>query len=125
MLGRPGAVRLANVSEISTQDVQHDDQQLVDVVSAVLVDPNVHTDLRMRLQEEIRSLLHSAHEHSHAAAEHPRHLRESPPAPEHLPELMQAVLSDPNLHTDMRMRLHREIPEIVRAAQEASAAGSS
>ena len=34
-----------------------EDKQLVDLVTSVLVDPNIHTDTRMRLFEEISRLL--------------------------------------------------------------------
>ncbi|MBV8429944.1 MAG: hypothetical protein JO244_02195 [Solirubrobacterales bacterium] len=33
-------------------------------------------------------------------------------------DLVQAVLSDPNLHTDTRMRLHQEIPRLLQVARE-------
>ena len=36
------------------------DTQLVDLMTAVLVDPNLYTDLRMRLHREIRQVLASA-----------------------------------------------------------------
>ncbi len=100
-------------------EVTHTDEGLVALVSAVLVDPNLHTDLRMRLHEEITDLLHAAREQPPIT--HPPHHREPAPASQHLPDLMHAVLSDPNLHTDMRMRLYQEIPELVRAAREHAA----
>jgi hypothetical protein len=93
----------------------------VDLVSAVLVDPNLHTDQRMRLHEEIGQLLHTAHEPSHAVVVHAGRNRRREAGGEYLPDLIQGVLSDPNLHTDMRMRLYREIPELVSAAQAESA----
>ena len=103
-------------------DSSNEDHQLVDLVSAVLVDPNLHTDLRMRLHEEISRLLRTAHERSHVVTAHAARHGQVPAPGRHLPDLVQAVLSDPNLHTEMRMRLHQEIPEIVRAAQEESGA---
>jgi len=39
-----------------------------------------------------------------------------------LATLLEAVLADPNLHPDSRMRLHEQIPELVWAAH-AHAAG--
>ncbi len=38
-------------------ELSGDDAQVVDLLTAVLVDPNLHTDLRMRLHEEIRRML--------------------------------------------------------------------
>jgi hypothetical protein len=76
---------------------------LVDLVDSVLVDPNLHTDTRMRLHREIGELLRAKHG-------------------DHLPALLHSVLVDPNLHTDLRMRLHREISEMVRGAREHGAA---
>jgi hypothetical protein len=35
--------------------------ELADLLAAVLVDPNLHTDLRMRLHREIRVVLARAH----------------------------------------------------------------
>jgi hypothetical protein len=103
---------------------------LVDLVSAVLVDPNLHTDMRMRLQQEISSTLSTAHKdlygqsgsepHPHPHP-HPPPDRDPDPDPDpdpdqanHVSALLMAVLEDPNLHTDMRLRLHREITEMLR-----------
>jgi hypothetical protein len=92
--------------------------ELVDLVSAVLVDPNLHTDLRMRLAREIGALLQAAHRDPHGGLVGQTD-PESAQAPEdHLPSLLRSVLVDPDLHTDLRMRLYREIPELVRAAHE-------
>jgi hypothetical protein len=92
-----------------------DDQQLVDLVSSVLVDPNLHTDLRMRLHEEITRILSATGERAPLPASRPSLADGSEPGGQHLPEMIQAVLSDPNLHTDMRMRLYGEIQEAVAA----------
>jgi hypothetical protein len=99
--------------------LDEEDHHLVDLVMDVLVDPTLHTDTRMRLQEEITRLLHTTHaEIPHIHQGRPT----SPPAQhEHDPAgLLTSVLVDPNLHTDLRLRLHREIANAVnrtRAAQ--------
>ena len=40
--------------------LEGEDKRLVDLVTAVLVDPNVHTDVRMRLHREIAEALRSS-----------------------------------------------------------------
>jgi hypothetical protein len=45
-----------------THELPDEDGQLVDLVTSVLVDPNLHTDLRMRLHREITELLRTTHE---------------------------------------------------------------
>lgn len=94
-----------------------EDGQLVDLAAAVLADPNLHTDTRMRLQRQITTLLESSHRELHGTAED-RH--ETSPAIDdrQVPNLLTAVLVDPNLHTDLRLRLHREITEMLRAARQ-------
>jgi hypothetical protein len=65
----------------------------------------------MRLAHEIRLLVDDARlatATAHAPAQ---------PTAEHLPELLRAVLIDPNIHTDVRMRLQREIPRLLRGAR--------
>ncbi|MGB0097338.1 MAG: hypothetical protein WBP81_32965 [Solirubrobacteraceae bacterium] len=96
------------------QKLTDDDGKLVDLVKAVLVDPDLHTDTRMRLTNEIRALLRSAPEAASGAQASEAHQR-SPAGDHHqLAELLDAVLVDPNLHTDTRMRLYREISESLR-----------
>ncbi|HTX30363.1 MAG TPA: hypothetical protein VMD09_03210 [Solirubrobacteraceae bacterium] len=107
------------MSELShANPIEAENQRLVDLVSAVLVDPNLHTDLRMRLCEEITELLRPAPSHPSGVGHGAPHLISRGVAGDHLAGLMQAVLSDPNLHTDLRMRLYREIPRLVTEAQE-------
>lgn len=107
-------------AETKTQHLTGEDEQLVDLVSSSLVDPNVHTDLRMRLHEEITEILHRTHEElygtkpsviAHEPSEQPARLR----------ELLTSVLVDPNLHTDARMRLHEELPELLESARRHTA----
>lgn len=95
--------------------LEGEDKRLVDLVTAALVDPNLHTAARMRLHREITEILRPAHEH------------EVPPRPsvreverheielhdDRLGPVLTAVLVDPNLHTDTRMRLRREISKIL------------
>ncbi|HTT27375.1 MAG TPA: hypothetical protein VMG37_03125 [Solirubrobacteraceae bacterium] len=100
-----------------------EDKQLVDLVTSVLVDPNIHTDTRMRLDQEITEILRSAdgdvYRRSRAQVDaRPKVTR---PTHEHretyahrAPEVLTSVLVDPNLHTDARMRIHQEIAEILR-----------
>ena len=94
-----------------------DDRELVDLLAAVLVDPNLHTDLIMRLHREVSVILRAAHmDLDRSAADKPA--VEAPD--EHLPDLLAAVLVDPNLYTDLRMRLHREIRAVLARAHGSS-----
>lgn len=106
----------------STAGLDGEDKQLVDLVTAVLVDPNLHTDTRMRLDQEITHILHNADAQLchrsrrviHARALDPHERRES--HVQSAPDVLASVLVDPNLHTDVRMRIHHEISEILRDA---------
>jgi len=102
-----------------------DDKQLVDLVTAVLVDPNIHTDTRMRLDQQITEILRSADGDVYSRSSRELHARAQAPHPTHeprescaknAPEVLTSVLVDPNLHTDARMRIHQEIAEILREA---------
>jgi hypothetical protein len=105
-----------------SRELSGEDGQLVDLVSAVLVDPNLHTDMRMRLQREISSTLSTAYKDLYGQSGSEPHPHPHPhPRPDpdpgqanHVSALLTAVLVDPNLHTDMRLRLHREITEMLR-----------
>ena len=105
------------------------DVHLVDLVSAALVDPNLHTDARMRLHGELTELIEAARHglSSRAISEAPA-LSQEPAdrsevlAARKLAEVLSAVLVDPNLHTDTRLRLHQEIPEMIQAAHQHAAA---
>jgi hypothetical protein len=92
------------------------DEELVDLVSAVLVDPSLHTDLRMRLAQEITALLRTTHEDLYGPTRSHVHQRALGAHGDRVPSLLRAVLVDPSLHTDLRMRLYREIPDLVRVA---------
>jgi hypothetical protein len=93
----------------TTPDLAAEDRDLVDLLRAVLVDPSVHTDRRMRLHREMRALLRAAHEDLYGRCGDDEHRRASEATSDRLPDLLTTVLIDPNLHTDLRMRLHREI----------------
>ncbi len=94
-----------------------DDRRLVDLVAGVLVDPNLHTDTRMRLHQEIGEILHGAHLDMHGAAGRQVHAQALSAHAGRLPDLLRSVLVDPNLHTDMRMRLYEQISEMLDAAR--------
>jgi hypothetical protein len=92
-----------------TTELSHTDGQLVDLVRSALVDPNIHTDTRMHICDQIAELLRphrSAHE-ALARARQPHH--------DELPSVLESVLTDPSIHTDTRARLHREIRDILAA----------
>ena len=92
------------------------DQQLVSLVRSALVDPNIHTDTRMHICNQIWELLRV---HSPAASPaHKPHPAAHPPHYEQLPAVLESVLTDPNVHTDTRIRLDWEIRELL-AAQRA------
>ena len=48
--------------EAKAQRLGAEDGQLVDLVTAALVDPNLHTDTRMRISKEITELLRATHD---------------------------------------------------------------
>ena len=99
------------------RELNGEDRQLVNLATAALVDPNLTTDRRMRLHREITELLLTTHEDLYGPGGHKSVVR-SVTTDEGLQKLLEAVLADPNLHTDLRMRLHSEIPELVRAARK-------
>jgi len=89
------------------------DHQLVDLVRTALVDPNIHTDTRMQICNQIVELLRT---HGSASSAAPRpHAAPHRFAYEQLPDVLESVLTDPNLHTDTRARLHWEIRELLAA----------
>lgn len=93
--------------------VSPEDQRLIDLVDSVLTDPNLHTETRMRLHEQIFALLGETAPYGHPA--HPPVAEQAPPSDPKLAELVRSVLVDPALHTDVRMRLHNEIPALIKA----------
>jgi len=102
------------------------DRYLVDYASAALVDPNLHTDTRMRLHATLCELVHDVMREAHEESVTPDELREAHEQTVTLEDgdiakLLEAVLVDPNLHTDARMRLHEQIPDLVSAAHQRAA----
>ena len=104
----------------TTQGPSLDDGHLVDQVTAALVDPNLHTDTRMRLRREISDVLRDAHEELHGPKGAEAHEQLVEAHDHQLQKVLREVLVDPELPTALRTRLHREIPEILRAAREGS-----
>ena len=103
--------------EAKTQKLGAEDGKLVDLVTAALVDPTLHTDTRMRISHQITRLLRRAHEDLYGPEGRERHERTAAEHDHQVPRMLHAVLVDPNLHTDLRMRLHREIEGILRTAR--------
>jgi len=97
------------------------DEQLVDLVESVLVDPNLHTDTRMRLYHELTELLQKERQGLPGTATGDVAGWSRTPEDRELPKMLEEVLVDPNLPTDERMRLHKEISELVRTARQRAA----
>ena len=98
--------------------LEADDRELVDLLRSVLVDPNLHTDRRMRLHQQVSAILRAMRRdlHEEAVEDGPEGMFDA--AEDRLPDLLTAVLVDPNLYTDLRMRLHREIRVVLQCARE-------
>jgi hypothetical protein len=92
-----------------------EDRDLVDLLRAVLIDPNLYTDRRMRLHREISAVLRSAHGELHGESTDDAYEHTLDDDGDRLPDLLATVLVDPNLYTDLRMRLHREIRAVLRS----------
>ena len=105
----------------TTQGPSLDDGQLVDQVRSALVDPDLNTDTRMRLRREISDVLRGAHEELHGPKGAEAHEQLVEAHDHHLQKVLRDVLVDPELPTALRIRLHNEIPEILRAARKDSA----
>jgi hypothetical protein len=97
--------------------LEPEDQKLVDLLGDVLVDPNLHTDTRLRLYQEITEILRGAHVDLHGPAGDEVHARALEARGGRLPDLLATVLVDPNVHTDTRMRLHEQIAQILDSAR--------
>ena len=104
-------------AETKTQKLGAEDGKLVDLVTAALVDPNLHTDTRMHISNEIAEQLRATHEDLYGPDGRERHERTAAEHDHHVPKMLEAVLVDPTLRTDLRMRLHREIEEILSHAR--------
>jgi hypothetical protein len=101
--------------ESTTPKLAPQDRELVDLLRAVLVDPNLHTDRRMRLHRKISAVLRSTRHDLYGESADDA-LDEELDA-DRLPDLLTRVLVDPNLYTDLRMRLHREIRALLRSTE--------
>jgi hypothetical protein len=103
--------------ETTTAKLADEDRELVELLRAVLVDPNLHTDRRMRLHREISAILRSARHDLYGESATDAREPALEVASERLPDLLTRVLVDPNLYTDLRMRLHREIWAVLRCTE--------
>ncbi len=84
---------------------------LVDLLSAALEDPELSAEQRTRLRKEIEKVLWTAHEDEHGHAGH------APRAHEHdQVDLIRAVLVNPDIHTDTRMRIVQQISKVRESA---------
>jgi hypothetical protein len=94
------------------------DIEVLRLLDAALADPSIHTDMRLHIGHEITELLRATHHDVYGAAEgRAIHEQELAAHGERLGDLVRAVLVDPNVHTEARMRIQREIPELLRAAR--------
>jgi hypothetical protein len=93
-----------------------EDRGLVDLLRAALVDPNLHTGRRMRLHREISAILRAARADLYGESADTTNESALDADGDRLPDLLMSVLVDPNLYTDLRMRLHREIRVLVASA---------
>jgi len=106
-------------AQSSTPPLNGEDRRLVDLVAAALVDPNLHTDQRMRLSHEIDDVLRRAHEELHGAAGREKHEQALAAGAHEVSKVLEAVLVDPNLRTDVRMRLTHDVERMLGAARRA------
>ena len=106
---------MSSIRHESTR-LDNEDQRLADLLADVLVDPNLHTDTRLRLHQEIAEILRGAYVDLHGLAGHELHARALERHGGRLSDVLASVLVDPNLHTDTRLRLHREIAQILASA---------
>jgi len=106
----------ADVPEQTAQQLPVEDVELVDLLTAVLVDPNLHTDRRMRLHHEISAVLRAIERDLYGESGGESRYQALEADIGRLPDLLTTVLVDPNLHSDLRMRIHREVRTILRSA---------
>jgi hypothetical protein len=55
---------------VDAREPATEDRRVVDLLTAVLVDPNLHTDTRMRIHREITALLERTHRELRGPAGH-------------------------------------------------------
>jgi len=107
----------AEVPQETTQELPVEDAELVDLLTAVLVDPNLHTDRRMRLHQQISAVLRTIQRDLYGESRGESRYQTLETDTPQLPDLLTLVLVDPNLHSDLRMRIHREVRMILHTAQ--------
>lgn len=107
----------ADVPERATHGLPAEDAELVDLLTAVLVDPNLHTDRRMRLHHEISAVLRAIQRDLYGESGGESRYEAIEADSGELPDLLTTVLVDPNLHSDLRMRIHRDIRAILSGVQ--------
>ena len=93
-----------------------DDQRLLELVTAALTDPNLHTDARMRISAQLTELLQATHHELRGSSRPPAGPLTAPGHGDerHPVDLLGDVLVDPNLHTDLRLQLHERIDELLQ-----------
>ncbi len=103
-----------------TYELHKVDRGLVELLSAALVDPDLHGDVRARLRREIGGLLQIAYDDLYGgrAVTPPDREEAAAPGGHELPSMLEAVLVDPNLHTDMRAHIHQRISELLADARD-------
>ncbi len=116
---------VSNKAEPGRRELDQDDKELVQLVTTVLADSSLQQDLRLKIRREIEALLRETHEDVYCAAVLEVHGETPHEASmlDHDPQvakLLEAMLVDPTLHTDTRMRLYHEIPQLVETAHQHS-----
>jgi len=105
------------VVDEKTYELHKVDRALVELLSAALVDPQLHGEVHARLRHEISGLLQIAYDDLYGNpgthAEEPIVVTRG----HELPSLLEAVLVDLNLHTDMRAHIHQKIEELLTDAR--------
>jgi hypothetical protein len=107
----------ADVPEQARHELPTEDAKLVDLLTAVLVDPNLHTDRRMRLHHEISAVLRAIERDLYGDSGGEFRYQALEAESSQLPDLLTTVLVDPNLYSDLRMRIHRDIRTILSSVQ--------
>jgi hypothetical protein len=100
-----------------TRELDGEHGRLVDLVSSALVDPNLNTERRLRLHDEISQLVLAAHDELHGHEQ--RAAREAVAQTDGgLQTMLASVLVNPDLNTATRMRLHHRISNLVRVERD-------
>ena len=92
-----------------------EDGKVVDLVAAALVDPDLHTATRMRLHDQLLELVRATHHEVYGASGAEKHEQQLAAHEHHVPRVVESTLVDPDLPTERRMRLRREITELLNA----------